>query len=924
MPNAISLATLNSLSDQLASGDVAGVYNYLKSQGYSYANLALGVDLNNTVSGSTAIEFLSLSGTQTGHPVDSTEMASIKLDLAKAYVNALIVQAQNQLSNGVATKDLNSEQACNIHNQVFESHNLSHDVWTLDTPFALLNDVDREALWQQILQSDGSVVGDAKAAFSLFEAVTKANIAYVQAGKFDKVEEIANWAMRIEAPATVGAAVGTALKLLLDSVTGALVHYDINFGDISNQQEFKNATSEAIAKTVFPDLPVAGVSDGTAEQQAANQYALKVALEVFFGSQVDEVSIVSNTGGAIISGDGKQVVVTTEGVQVTVTDPSGNVRTSVYDTHGSLTSQVTVTANGVSEKVIVNGQVTQQNDYSNDLTSVIHTINGDKTQSAMVYDATGTAISNTFFDVSGNKTTAYIFRSDGSTSRQYDFGLDGSILQHDFNLDGSQSLALFGPNGIISEYAAYDASGFLIQDVFYANGQKTQQYDFRPDHSYVEYEFHTDGTQVAGVFDPNGQMIEYATFAANGFKTHDLFFSNGIETTRYDYVQGGNTTKYEFHLDGTQNVSLFGPNGQLTEYATFAANGFKTQDLFFSNGTETTRYDYVQGGNTTKYDFYVDGTQNVSLFGPNGQLTEYATFAANGFKTQDLYFSNGIETTRYDYVQGGNTTKYDFHVDGTQNVSLFGPNGQLTEYATFAANGFKTQDLFFTNGTETTRYDYVQGGNTTKYDFHVDGTQNVSLYGPNGQIIEYATFAANGFKTQDQFFTNGHLTQENDFKSNGSIIVHMINGDNSQTATLYGANGMQQELAKYDSSGRLYQDFQWDSSGHITQQINFNADGGRTVYQFHADNSYDAYLFNSALQETEFDSFNALGNLTGFYKYSYNNDGSYWSTQYDATGHAIGKSEYSSSGQWLQNGGIYIPGNGGSFPIGNLMFSGQI
>ncbi|MEX3860489.1 hypothetical protein AB3X94_42395, partial [Paraburkholderia sp. BR10923] len=71
------------------------------------------------------------------------------------------------------------------------------------------------------------------------------------------------------------------------------------------------------------------------------------------------------------------------------------------------------------------------------------------------------------------------------------------------------------------------------------------------------------------------------------------------------------------------------------------------------------------------------------------------------------------------------------------------------------------------------RYDFVEGGNTTKYEFHVDGTQNVSLFGPNGQLTEYATFAANGSKTQDRFFTNGHLTQENDFLSNGNIIVHM-------------------------------------------------------------------------------------------------------------------------------------------------------
>ncbi|MGF6442153.1 hypothetical protein [Paraburkholderia youngii] len=444
----------------------------------------------------------------------------------------------------------------------------------------------------------------------------------------------------------------------------------------------------------------------------------------------------------------------------------------------------------------------------------------------------------------------------------------GQVQIVKFDASLAYTSSLYGAGGQIEEFTSFSASNFKLQDIYFdGSGNKTQQYDFNLDSSYVVHVFNSDGTQVAGVFDPNDQMTEYATFAVNGFKTEDLFFTNGRETTRYDFVEGGNTTKYEFH---------------------------------------------------------VDGSQNVSLFGPNGQLTEYATFAADGFKTQDRYFTNATETTRYDFVEGGNTTKYEFHVDGTQNVSLFGPNGQLTEYATFAANGFKTQDRYFTNATETTRYDFVEGGNTTKYEFHVDGTQNVSLFGPSGQLTEYATFAANGSKTQDRFFTNGHLTQENDFLSNGNIIVHMINGDNSETATLYGANGMQQELAKYDYSGRLYQDFQWDSSGHITQQINFNADGSRTVFQFHADNSYDAYLFNSALQETEFDSFNALGNLTGFYKYSYNNDGSYWSTQYDATGHAIGKSEYSSSGQWLQNGGIYIPGNGGSFPIGNLMFSGQI
>ncbi|MFL9904064.1 calcium-binding protein [Paraburkholderia fungorum] len=212
-------------------GNAAAVYDYLKSQGYPYAGLAQGVNLDNTVSGTTAIEFLGLSGEKAGRPISEAELASIKAGLVDAYLDVLLKQAKDS-PDGLTTRDLNSDEAWEIHNKVFKSHELDPDVWTLNTPFSVLNAAGRESLWQKILESDGSVLGDAKAALDLVMAMTRANIDAIKAGDAATVEQIGNWAARIESPSTIAPAIGTALNLLINTAKyGLALLHNSNLAD---------------------------------------------------------------------------------------------------------------------------------------------------------------------------------------------------------------------------------------------------------------------------------------------------------------------------------------------------------------------------------------------------------------------------------------------------------------------------------------------------------------------------------------------------------------------------------------------------------------------------------------------------------------------------------------------------------------------
>ena len=469
------------------------------------------------------------------------------------------------------------------------------------------------------------------------------------------------------------------------------------------------------------------------------------------------------------------------------------------------------------------------------------------------------------FDYTGFKFQDVFFGADGTATQRYDFRLDKSYTKYDFGTDGSQTATLYGVNGKITEYAKFNTNGFKTLDIFYgANGKATQQYNFNLDKSYTKYDFAADGSQTATLYGTTGQITEYAKFNANGFKTLDIFYgANGEATQQYNFNLDKSYTKYDFAADGSQTATLYGTTGQITEYAKFNANGFKTLDIFYgANGEATQQYNFNLDKSYTKYDFAADGSQTATLYGTTGQITEYAKFNANGFKTLDIFYgANGKATQQYNFNLDKSYTKYDFAADGSQTASLYGTTGQMIEYAKFNAGGFKTLDTFYgVDGKATQQYNFNLDKSYTKYDFAADGSQTASLYGTTGQMTEYAKFNANGFKTLDIFYgANGKATQQYNFNLDKSYTKYDFAADGSQTASLYGTTGQMIEYAKFNAGGFKTLDTFYGVDGKATQQYNFNLDKSYTKYDFAADGSQTATFFGVNGQVNEYAKFNAAG-----------------------------------------------------------------
>ena len=455
---------------------------------------------------------------------------------------------------------------------------------------------------------------------------------------------------------------------------------------------------------------------------------------------------------------------------------------------------------------------------------------------------------------------------------------NGESQTNKYDGDGLNTATLFGANGKLVEHALFDASGFKTHDIFYAsNGKKTQQYEFSVDGTSKKYVFNIDGSQTVAVFDKNGKMAEYVLFDVNGFKTHDIFYaSNGKKTEQYDYRTDKSFTKYLFNDDGSQVVALFGANGQMKEYASFDAAGTKTQANYFAvNGAKTQQYDFHADKSLTKYVFGTDGSQTVALFGANGQITEYAAFNANGFKTQGIYYgADGSKAKQFDFKLDGSFTAYTFNSDGSQTAALFGANGQMTEHATFNAAGKKTLDLFYgANGKVEKKFEFNPDGTYMSHVFNHDGTQAGALFGSNGKMIEYAAFDASGFNTKYVFYNNGARAKQYDFSVDKSYVARTFDGY-YETAALFGVNNIIYDYYKL-SGGKLY----------------------------------ERGFFDKAGRQVEMDRFNTTtGAVTGFTKYAYNNDGTYWASDYNASGYMTAKSQFSGDGQWISNASIYVSG----------------
>ncbi len=657
----------------------------------------------------------------------------------------------------------------------------------------------------------------------------------------------------------------------------------------------------------------------------------------------EKIPFLSGTGGAAA----------TVGISGLIV-PDGYLTASLFGTNGQMIEQLKYDYSGFKTQDIYfgsNGKAVQQFDFKLDKSYTRYDFAADGSQTATFYGTAGQMVEMAKFNAAGFKLVDTFFGSNGKATQQFEYKTDKSYTKYEFSADGSQTATLYGTTGQMVEMAKFNALGFKLVNTFFgSNGKPTQQFEYKTDKSYTKYDFAADGSVSATLYGTSGQMVEMAKFNASGFKTvNTIFGPNGKPTQQFEFSTDKTYTKYDFAADGSQIATLYGTTGQMVEMAKFNASGFKFVDtLFGSNGKATQQFEYKTDKSYTKYDFAADGAQTATLYGTTGQMVEMAKFTPSGFKTVDTFFgSDGKITQQFEYKIDKSYTKYNFSVDGSQTATVYGTTGAIVEYAKFNASGYKTQDIFYgANGKATKHYEFNLDKSYTLYNYFQDESQTATLFGVNGQVTEYMKFNSSGMKTQDIYFgANGKSTQIFGFNPDNSYTWYGFNADGSQRGVYFNSNGKAVKSAQFNADKVKTQDIFYNPNGTKSLQFDFSLDKSYTSHKFEGSMEYvamfgvnniifDYYQFSSgklALRDffdntgrvIEADRFGSDGKLSSFSKYLYNGDGSYWASDYNASGNLIAKSMYGSGGQVITNASIYSNKLGG-IGFGNLVAFGQI
>lgn len=128
------------------AGDRIAYYTALGAFGFAYGNLALGVVLNNTVSGAAANSFFMDQADEQGVNVSENQLATISLNLMQADFQA------RQTRGGA---DLSVDVIQDYHAAVFNSvAEVSANAWTPNRYLLSFDDpADRQAAWDSMLNS---------------------------------------------------------------------------------------------------------------------------------------------------------------------------------------------------------------------------------------------------------------------------------------------------------------------------------------------------------------------------------------------------------------------------------------------------------------------------------------------------------------------------------------------------------------------------------------------------------------------------------------------------------------------------------------------------------------------------------------------------------------------------------------------------
>ncbi|CAB3799649.1 hypothetical protein [Paraburkholderia fynbosensis] len=212
---------------------------------------------------------------------------------------------------------------------------------------------------------------------------------------------------------------------------------------------------------------------------------------------------------------------------------NGTQNAIAYDAAGRETEYATFGTNGkLTQDTFYDattGRATEQDDYNADGSGTAHIFNADGTQNSAMFDPSGHVSEYATFAANGALTSDAFFDKNGRETELIEFSGNQQIV-HLLNADNSQTAIVYNGNGQEVEYASFNTSGQKTDDWFWdgPSGRLIEYDQYGSNGSMTAHQFNANGTQDAIIFNGNGQEMEYDSYDTNGNLTGFTQFTYGV------------------------------------------------------------------------------------------------------------------------------------------------------------------------------------------------------------------------------------------------------------------------------------------------------------------------------------------------------------------------------------------------------------
>ena len=375
------------------------------------------------------------------------------------------------------------------------------------------------------------------------------------------------------------------------------------------------------------------------------------------------------------------------------------------------------------------------------------------------------------------------------------------------------------------------------------------------------------------------------------------------------------------------NFSL-ASNGQLVSYETLDGAGtciLRTERTLDANNRCISWVQTDSNGKTrltASNDYASDGSYTTTVKKANGNIDYTAQFNAEGQEASFSYYTPDGKLEVY--------SDYTYDANGNRSQQLqYSAAGNLEYETRFTYDGNKLiQEIHFSHGKQDSTTDYTYGSYGELLNSHVKDNyseyQETRFRSIRGTLIReytiYPTPSEYDRNSISQYDWDGNIISRDSYQQDGSLASSTdytydeFGGSTGSTSTTYLDNGSY-SVREYDAEYNPLSSVTYNSNGakdHWTEYIysentrrdnDYNSDGILTSYTEHQYNDQQMELWNK--------SYDAEGNLTSEYVYTYDTNGAqekitatyYYSwnggksvTEYDGDWNQLSRKEYDANG----------------------------